>query len=45
MFMAVRPGISFALYNCKIENAKVFLLDGHRFKMKKVVTIFTLGRK
>ena len=45
IFITVRPPISFAIYNCKLENATVSLSDGHRFKMKKIVTIFTLGRK
>lgn len=47
IFMTVRPTISFIIYKCKFENAiiNVFLLDGHRFKIKKIVTIFNFGRK
>ena len=35
IFMTIRPAISFATYNCKRQNATVFLSDGHKFKMKK----------
>ena len=43
--MIKRPAISFAIYNCKLEYATVFLFDEHRFKIKKFVTIFTFGKK
>ena len=46
IFMTVKPAISFAIYNSKLENAIVSpLSDVQRFKMKKIVTIFTLSRK